>query len=204
MTKIGETFIVSSSFSYHFVLKMQNKTGVEVPIGRQICMGNHDRGFANTTLDNRCIRDIRAELQIYAENIYYEINNNIDQITNMLPREINILPRGRGKKRGLFDGLGNLLAYVTGIATENELTKLEQRLQILKSFVSDNQDVSRTQLGYPLVAKRLLARRVHVILDDVNKNAHEVNMHMELLIARTAEVEREINYVPTYILKFMR
>jgi len=140
MTKIGETFIVSSSFSYHFVLEMPNKTGVEAPPGQQICLGTHDRGFANATFDNRCIRDIPAELQIYAENIYWEINNKIDQITNMLPREIDILPKGRGKKRGLFNGLGNILAYVTGIATENDLNKLEQRLQILESFVSDNQD----------------------------------------------------------------
>jgi len=74
ITKIGETFIISSSFAYHFVLEMPNKTVVEVPVGRQICMGNHDTGFANATFDNRCIRDIPAELQIYAENIYSEIN----------------------------------------------------------------------------------------------------------------------------------
>jgi len=106
--------------------------------------GHHDTGFANATFDNRCIQDIPAELQIHAENIYFEITSKIDQITNMLPREIDILPRVGGKKRGLFDGLGNLLAYVTGIATESEYTKLEQRLKILESFVSDNQDVSRT------------------------------------------------------------
>jgi len=47
VTKIGETFIVSSSFAYHFVLEMPSKTGVEVPIGRQICMGNHETGFEN-------------------------------------------------------------------------------------------------------------------------------------------------------------
>jgi len=69
----------------------------------------------------------------------------------------------------LFDGLGNVLAYVTGIATESELTNLEQRLQILESFVSDNQDASRTQLGHLLVAERLLTHRVDVILDDVKK-----------------------------------
>jgi len=45
MTKIGETFFVSSSFSYYFVFEMPNKTGVEVPIGRQICLGNHDTGL---------------------------------------------------------------------------------------------------------------------------------------------------------------
>jgi len=78
----------------------------------------------------------------------------------------------------LIDGLGNLLAYVTGIATESELTKLEQRLQILESFVSDTQEVSRTQLGHLLAAERLLARKVDIILDDVKKNAHEVNMYM--------------------------
>jgi len=93
-------------------------------------MGNHDTGFANATFDNRCIRDIPAELQIYAKNIYYEINSKIDQITNMLPREIDILPRVGGKKRGLFNGVGNLLAYVTGLAIDTELNKLEQRLQI--------------------------------------------------------------------------
>jgi len=45
---------------------------------------------------------------------------------------------------------------------------------------------------------------VDVILDDVKKNAHEVSHHMQLLIARTAGVEREINYLWTYIVKFMR
>jgi len=122
----------------------------------------------------------------------------------MLPREIYILPRGGDKKRCLFDGFGNLLAYVTGIATETELNKLEQRLQILESFVSDTQEVSRTQLGHLLAAERLLACRVDVILEDVKNNAHEVNMHMQLLSARTSEVEREINYVQTYIVKFIR
>jgi len=34
MTKIGETFIVSSKFDYHFVLEMPNKTGVVVPEDR--------------------------------------------------------------------------------------------------------------------------------------------------------------------------
>jgi len=99
MTKIGDTFIVSSSFSYHFVLEMPNKTGVEVHIGRQSCMGNHAMGVANATFDKRCIRDIQAELQIYAENIYFDINNKIYQITNMLLWEIYILPRG-GEKYG--------------------------------------------------------------------------------------------------------
>jgi len=125
MTKIGETFIVSSFFSYHYVLEMPNKTGVEVPIGRQICEGIHDTGFANATFDNKCIQDIPAELQIYAENIYAEINNKIAQITNMLPRELDILPKGGRQKKGLFDGLGTVLAYVNGITTESELTKLE-------------------------------------------------------------------------------
>jgi len=90
------------------------------------------RVFANATFDNRCIRDIPAELQIYAENIYYEINTKIDQITNMLPRELDIVPKGRGIKRGLFDGLGSLLAYVTGVATENDLKKLEQTTNFRK------------------------------------------------------------------------
>jgi len=57
MNKIGETFIVSNSFAYHFVLEMPNKTGVEAPPGRQICVGVHSTGFANATFDNRCIRD---------------------------------------------------------------------------------------------------------------------------------------------------
>jgi len=122
----------------------------------------------------------------------------------MLPRGIDILPRVGGKKHGLFDGVGNLLAYVTGIATGNDLNKLEQRLQILESFVSDTQEVSRAQLGHLLVAERFLACRVDVILEDVKTNAHEVNMHMQLLIARTTGVEKEVNYVRTYIVKFMR
>jgi len=42
MTKIRETFIVSSSFDYHFVLEMPSKIGVEAPPGRLICMGNYD------------------------------------------------------------------------------------------------------------------------------------------------------------------
>jgi len=51
----------------------------------------------------------------------------------------------RGKqKKSLFDEVGRLLAYVTGIATESDLPRLEQRLQILDNFVSDNQDSSRT------------------------------------------------------------
>jgi len=108
----------------------------------------------------------------------------------MLHREIDILPRVGGKKHGLFDRVENLLAYVTGIATKNELNKLEQRLQVLKSFVSDTQEVSRTQLGYLLVGERLFAHRVDVILEDVKKNAHEVNMHMQLLIAQTTGVEK--------------
>jgi len=74
---IRETFIVSSSFSYHYVLEMQTKMGVEVPISRQICEGTHDTGFANATFDNRCIRDIPAELQIYAKNIYAVIKKNL-------------------------------------------------------------------------------------------------------------------------------
>jgi len=132
MTKIGETFIVSSTFSYHFILEMPNNTGVEAPIGRPICEGVHDTGFVNASLDNRCIRDIPAELQIYAENIYADINNKISQITNMLPRELESLPKGGKQKKGLFDGVWRLLAYVTGKATESDLTRLEQRLQILE------------------------------------------------------------------------
>jgi len=62
---------------------MPNKTGVEVPQGRLIYEGTHDKGFANSAFDNRCKKDIPAELQIYAENIYAEINNKIAQITNM-------------------------------------------------------------------------------------------------------------------------
>jgi len=104
MTKIGETFIVSSSFAYHFVLEMPNKMGVEAPPGRQICVGVHDTGYANTTFDNRCIRDIPAELQNYAKHIYKEINSKIDQITNMLPLEIYVLPRGGHKNASCLMG----------------------------------------------------------------------------------------------------
>jgi len=188
MTKIRETYIVSSKFDYHFVFEMPNKTGVTAPMGRQICVSNHDTGFANATFDNRCIRDIPAELQIYAENIYYDIKCKIDQIIEMLPREIDVFPKAGTKKCGLFDAIGNVLAYVTGIATESDLNLLEQRLRILESFVSDTQEVSRTELGHLLVAKRLLARRVDIILGDVKTHAHDVNMHMQLLIARTSGV----------------
>jgi len=189
MTKIGETFIVSSSFSYHFALEMQNKTGVEVPIGCPICEGVHDTDFVN----NRCIRDIPAELQFYAEKLYADINNKIAQITNMLPWELESLSKGGIQKKGLFEGVGRLLAYVTGIATESDLTRLEQRLRILESFVFDNHDSSRTQLGHLLVVERLFAHRVDVILEDFKTNAHEVGLHMQLLIARTEGVGREVN-----------
>jgi len=85
---------------------MPNKTRVMAPPGRQICVGVHDTGFANATFDNRCIRDIPAELQNYAEHIYHEINGKIDQITNMLPREIDILLRGEEKKTRLVQQFG--------------------------------------------------------------------------------------------------
>jgi len=204
MTKIGETYIVSSKFDYHFVLEMPNKTGVLVPRGRHICVGNNYTGFANATFDNRSIRDIPAELQIYAENIYHDMNRKIDQIIDMLPREIDILPKAGNKKRGLFDGLGNILAYVTGIATEGDLNVLEQRLRILESFVSDNQEVSRTELGHLLVAERLLACKMDVLLENIKTHAHAVDTCLQSLIARTSGVEREMNYVRTYIVKFMR
>jgi len=55
-----------------------------------------------------------------------------------------------------------------------------------------------------MAAERLLAHRVDVILDDVKRNVHEVSHHMQLPIARTAGVGREINYVRTYIVKFIR
>jgi len=89
-------------------------------------------------------------------------------------------------------------------ATESDLTRLEQRLQILESFVFDNQESIRTQLGHFLVVERLLAHRVDVILDDVKRNAHEVGLHMQLLNARTEGVRKEINYVRAYIVKLMK
>jgi len=88
------------------------------------------------------------------KNIYHDINRKIDQIIDMLPREIDNLPKTGNKKRCLFDALGNVLAYVTGIATEGDLNLLKQRLRILESFVSDNLKVSRTELGHLLVAER--------------------------------------------------
>jgi len=204
MTKIWETYIVSSKFDSHFVLEMPNKTGVSAPRGCHICVGNNDTSFANATFDNRCIRDIPAELQIYAENIYHDINRKIDQIIDMLPREKDILPKAGNKKRSLFDGLGNILAYVTGIATEGDLNILEQRLRTLESFVSDNQEASRTELGHLLVAERLLARRMDVLLENVKTHAYSVDTRLQSLIARTSGMERQMNYVRTYIVKFMR
>jgi len=173
---------------------MPNKTGVSAPRGRQICVGNNDTGFANATFDNRCIRDIPAELQIYAENIYHDINRKIDQIIEILPREIDILPKAGNKKRGLFDALGNVLAYVTGIATAGDLNLLEQRLRILESFVSDNQEVSRTELGHLLVAEHLLARRMDVVLKNVKTHAHAVDTRLQSLIAHRGRKERSIMY----------
>jgi len=96
------------------------------------------------------------------------------------------------------------LSYITGTATEGDLNLLERRLQILESFVSDNQESSRTEFGHLLVAERLLARRVDTILEEVKSHAHEVNLHVQTLLERTKGVEKEVNFMRTYIVKIMK
>jgi len=84
-------------------------TGVVRPIDRPICKGGEGPGFVNYTVDSRCVSDIAAELQIYTDNIYTDINNKMDQIESMLPPELESIPKGGRKKKGLFDGVGRLL-----------------------------------------------------------------------------------------------
>jgi len=120
----------------------------------------------------------------------------------MLPPEIGSIPTGGRRRKGLFDRVCRLFPYVTGVATEGVLVKLQQGLQILENFISDNQDSSRLQMGHLLTAERLLARRVDDILGDVKKNAHAVSESLETLISSSEGLTREV--IRAYITKLVR
>jgi len=184
---------------------MHNKTEVGKSIDCPICKGDDQPEFVNATVDNRCVNDIAAELQIYTNNIYIDkINNKIEQITSMLLPEIGSIPMGRRRKKGLFDGVGRLLSFITGVATDGDLIKLQQRLQIFENVISENQDSSRLQMGHLLTAERLLARRVDDKLGDFKRNAHAVSESLETLISSSEGLTREVQYIRGYIKKLVR
>jgi len=148
MTRLGSTHIVTSSLSYNFVLHLPDKNTSRHVTSIPRCKGwlpNYNNG----TMGTKCatgIGQIRDALQAYRDNTYDDIKIKIEQIYNMLPPELDTQSGGRRSKKGLINFAGDLLLFVTGVATQTELQGLYDRMQVLEQFISENQDSNRLQL----------------------------------------------------------
>jgi len=59
-------------------------------------------------------------LQAYNVEVYSDINTKIDQISNMIPAELDN-PTPKKEKKRLVDGLGKFFKYIVGVATTSDL-----------------------------------------------------------------------------------
>jgi len=176
MTRLGSTHVVTSSFSYNFILHLPAKnTSQHVPLVPG-CVGWLPI-YNNGTMDTRCangIKHIREALQSYRGDMYKEIKIKIEQIYNMLPPDLDIQPGGGRSKKGLFNLAGDLLFYITGVATKTDLQSLQERMVQLENFLTDTQDSNRILLGQLLIAERLVLKRIDDIVANVKKHAASV------------------------------
>jgi len=117
------------------------------------------------------ILTMRLVLRNYSLLIYDEVRLKIEQIYRMIPPEFEV---PRRSQHGLVDGLGKLLRYVGGVATLEDVKKMQGRLSLLENYISDNQQGTRTELGRLLVAEKLLSRKMDLMLADVRGHALEV------------------------------
>jgi len=68
------------------------------------------------------ILTMRLVLRNYSLLIYNKVRLKIEQIYRMVPPEFEV---PRRSQRGLMDGLGKLLRYVGGVATLEDVKKLQ-------------------------------------------------------------------------------
>jgi len=174
MTRLGRTHVVTSSFSYNFILQLPSHNTSQVAPLLPGCVGWIEV-YNNGTMDVWCasgIKLIREALQSYRGDTYREIHEKIEQIYNMLPPELDIQPaEGRRLKKGLFNFAGEILSYITGVATQSELTGLYDRIIQLEIFLTDNMNTNHLQIGQLITAEKLVSKRIDDIVSKVKKHA---------------------------------
>jgi len=103
----------------------------------------------------------------------------VEQIFNMLRPELNTQEGGGGYRKCLVNAVGDLLTYITVVTTMTAPKSIEQRIVQLENFITENQDITRVQLGQLLIAERLISKGSDDKVLNIKKHATSVRETFE-------------------------